>query len=181
MPSPSPAQDSGSAAESLAGQLRTLGSRAHQVHAATRAADHYLALDTGNERDTGNWLLASAVSLAQELALDLDGLARTLKDRQADAALQTRMASLRARAHQLHAAAKAADRFLEQDNRDDHDTGGWLVPLAQTLAAKLAAEVDDMLTAARRPAPGKAERTSPEAHDPELARRISAATAAARA
>ena len=59
--------------------------------------------------------------------------------------------ALRAQAHQLHAAAKAADRFLEQDTRDDRDTGGWLVPMAQQLATRLAAGLDDTLAAARRP------------------------------
>jgi hypothetical protein len=178
MPSPSssPAPENNHLAESLAAQLRGLGARAHQVRAATRAADHYLAQGAGGERDTGNWLLASAVGLAQDLAADLDGLARLLKERQADGALLQRLLPLRARAHQLHAAARAADRFLEQDSGEDQETGGWLVPLAQTLASKLAAELDDTLVAARRPGAG-AKPGAAEPHDPALARRINAATA----
>jgi len=138
--------------ETLPGLLRLLGARAHQVRAATRAADHYLAQDAQDEHDTGAWLLASAVTLAADLAADLDGLSRTLKERSAEPALQQRLVALRAQAHQLHAAAKAADRFLEQDARDDRDTGGWLVPMAQQLATRLAAGLDDTLAAARRPA-----------------------------
>jgi hypothetical protein len=167
------------AAESLLALMRGLGARAHQVRAATRAADHYLAQDAEGEHDTGAWLLSSAVTLADDLAADLDGLARTLKERNAEAGLQQRLVPLRARAHQLHAAAKAADRFLEQDSRDDRDTGSWLVPMAQQLAHKLATELDDTLAATRRPAAADraAEKAAVEPHDPALARRINAATA----
>lgn len=163
-------------AESLLGLMRSLGARAHQVRAATRAADHYLAQDASDEHDTGAWLLASAVTLAEELAADLDGLSRTLKERNAEGALQQRLVPLRARAHQLHAAAKAADRFLEQDSREDRDTGGWLVPMAQQLANKLANELDDTLATTRRPAVAE-KPAAVEPHDPALARRINAATA----
>lgn len=163
-------------ADSLPGVLRALGARAHQVRAATRAADHYLAQDASTEHDTGAWLLSSAVTLAADLAIDLDGLARALKERNAESALQQRLVPLRERAHQLHAAAKAADRFLEQDSRDDRDTGGWLVPMAQDLANKLAHELDDALSALRRPAAAD-KAAAVEPHDPALARRINAATA----
>ena len=139
------------APDTLPGLLRLLGARAHQVRAATRAADHYLAQNAPDEHDTGAWLLASAVALAADLAADLDGLARTLMERNAEPALLQRLVPLRAQAHQLHAATKAADRFLEQDSRDDRDTGGWLVPMAQQLATRLAAGLDDTLAAARRP------------------------------
>lgn len=167
------------ATEALPALMRSLGARAHQVRAATRAADHYLAQDERSDSDTGAWLLSSAVTLAEDLAADLDGLARTLKERNAEAALQQRLVPLRARAHQLHAAAKAADRFLEQDSRDDHDTGTWLVPMAQQLAQKLAAELDDTVAAPRQPAAAerKADKAGVEPHDPALARRINAATA----
>jgi hypothetical protein len=164
------------AAESLPTLLRALGARAHQARAATRAADHYLAQDHRDAHDTGAWLLASAVALAADLALDLDGLARTLKERNAEPALQQRLVPLRAQAHQLHAATRAADRFLEQDNHDDRDTGGWLVPMAQQLAARLAAGIDDTLNSARRPAAADKPAVV-EPHDPALARRINAATA----
>ena len=70
----------------------------------------------------------------------------------------------------------AADRFLEQDSREDRDTGGWLVPMAQQLATRLANELDDTLAAMRRPI--AADKPAPvEPHDPALARRINAATA----
>jgi hypothetical protein len=183
MPAPSEARPArNEAPESLAGMLRQLGARAHQLRAATRAADRYLAESAQDDKDTGTWLLASAVTLAADLAADLDGLARTLKERNAEAALQQRLVPLRARAHQLHAAAKAADRFLEEDNRDDQDTGGWLVPMAQSLAEKLAAEIDDTLSSARRAPGAKSDQggadTAPiEPHDPALTRRIQAATA----
>jgi hypothetical protein len=163
-------------ADTLPGLMRSLGARAHQLRAATRAADHYLAQEARAEHDTGAWLLSSAVTLAEDLAADLDGLARTLKERSAEAGLQHKLVPLRARAHQLHAAAKAADRFLEQDSREDRDVGGWLVPMAQQLAARLANELDDALAAMRRPA--AADKPAPvEPHDPALARRINAATA----
>lgn len=159
--------------DTLPALLRALGARAHQVRAATRAADHYLAQDASDEQDTGAWLLASAVTLAADLAAELDGLARTLKERGAEPALQQRLVPLRAQAHQLHAAAKAADRFLEQDNRDDRDTGGWLVPMAQQLAQRLATGIDDSLAAARRPAAAdKASAVEPP--QPVAARRAAA-------
>jgi hypothetical protein len=164
------------AVDSLQGLLRSLGARAYQVRAATRAADHYLAQDASDDTDTGAWLLASAVTLAADLASDLDGLARTLKERSAEAPLQQRLVPLRAQAHQLHAAAKAADRFLEQDNRDDRETGGWLVPMAQQLAARLAAGIDDTLASARRPAPA-GEKAMAEAPDAAQPRRVHAAAA----
>lgn len=169
-------QNTGQAADSLPGLMRSLGARAHQVRAATRAADHYLAQEADGEQDTGAWLLSSAVTMAEDLAADLDGLSRTLKERNTEAALQQRLVPLRARAHQLHAAARAADRFLEQDNREDRDTGGWLVPMAQQLASKLANELDDSRAATRRPAAAE-KPTAVEPHDPALARRINAATA----
>jgi hypothetical protein len=134
--------------------LRELGSRAHQLRAATRAADHFNGLDTPEDRNTGSWLMNSAVTIADELAADIDGLARGLKERPADAALQQRVAALRVRAHQLHAAARAADHFLDQDTLDGRDTGGWLIATAMNLAHKLASELDDSVLPAhkRRPA-----------------------------
>ena len=79
--------------------LRQLGARAHQLRATTRAADHYNAQDAQAERDTGSWLISSAVGLAEDLAADIDGLARSIKERQADAALLLRISPLRVRAH----------------------------------------------------------------------------------
>lgn len=154
--------------------LRHLGARAHQLKATTRAADHYNAQDAQEERDTGSWLMSCAVGLASELAADLDGLARSMKDRQGDAALVSRIAPLRVRAHQLHAAAKAADHFLDQDAREDQDTGSWMIATANALALKLAAEMDDNVAGVRRAAK---EKSTLEPHDAALARRLAATTA----
>ena len=153
--------------------LRQVGALAHQLRAATRAADHYIAQDAQSERDTGSWLVSCAVSMAADVAADLDGLARAMKERHPDPALLTRISPLRVRAHQLHAAIKAADHFLEQDNRDDQDTGSWLIATAHKLAEKLAAEMDDTVAAPRRAA--MADRT-PGLHDPtaSTARRVGA-------
>lgn len=153
--------------------LRQLGARAHQLRAATRAADHYNAQAQAADRDTGSWLMSSAVGLAADLADDLDSLARSIKERQADAALLNRLSPLRVRAHQLHAAAKAADHFLDQDSREDQDTGSWLIATAHALAVKLASEMDDSVTGGRR---APAERQGAEVHDPAVARRVAAAS-----
>lgn len=153
--------------------LRQLGARAHQLRAATRAADHYNAQDQAADRDTGSWLMSSTVGLAADLAADLDSLARAIKERQSDAALLARLSPLRVRAHQLHAAAKAADHFLDQDSREDQDTGSWLIATANALAVKLAAELDDTVPGARR---GPQDTGPIEPHDPVLARRLAAAS-----
>ena len=153
--------------------LRQLGARAHQLRATTRAADHYNAQDAQAERDTGSWLISSAVGLAEDLAADIDGLARSIKERQADVALLLRISPLRVRAHQLHAAAKAADHFLDQDSREDQDTGSWLIATANALAVKLAAELDDTVPGARR---GPQDKGPIEPHDPAMARRLAAAS-----
>ena len=153
--------------------LRQLGARAHQRRATTRAADHYNAQDAQAERDTGSWLISSAVGLAEDLAADIDGLARSIKERQADAALLLRISPLRVRAHQLHAAAKAADHFLDQDSREDQDTGSWLIATANALAVKLAADLDDTVAGSRR---GPHDKAPIEPHDPVLARRLAAAS-----
>jgi hypothetical protein len=159
--------------------LRALGARAHQLRAATRAADHFTA--RGDERDThtGAWLMSCALALAQELAEDIDALARGFRDHP-DAALQPVVAALRTRAHQLHAAARAADHYLEQDTPDDRETGSWLIATALSLATQLAAEIDNGAGAPRRPlaAAGTAEPIEP--HDAQVARRIAAAVAPVR-
>lgn len=154
--------------------LRQLGARAHQLHAATRAADHFNARDTAEDRNTGSWLISTALALAGNVAEEIDGLARLIKEKPADAALRHVVAQLRVRAHQLRATARAADHFLDQDTREDQDTGGWLVATALTLADKLACEIDDVAVPARRPAAAG----DVEAHDPALARRVAAASAA---
>ena len=165
-----PSTDTADAAHTL----RQLGARAHQLRATTRAADHYNAQDQPADRDTGSWLMSSSVGLAADLAADLDALARTIKERQADAALLARLSPLRVRAHQLHAAAKAADHFLDQDSREDQETGSWLLATAQALAGKLADEMEDSVPGVRREAPNT---SALEPHDPALARRVAATTA----
>lgn len=123
--------------------LRQLGARAHQLRATTRAADHFNARDSAEDRNTGSWLISSALVLAADLAADIDGLARSVKERPTDAAIRQTVASLRVRAHQLHAAARAADHFLDQESREDHETGNWLVAATLGLAHKLVSEMDD--------------------------------------
>ncbi len=155
--------------------LRALGARAHQLRAATRAADHFTARGDEHDTHTGAWLMSCALNLAQELAEDIDALARSFRD-SPDARLQPLVAALRVRAHQLHAAARAADHYLEQDTPDDRDTGSWLIATALGLATRLAAEIDDGAGAARRAAadaPPLHEMLEP--HDAQLSRRIAAA------
>ena len=114
--------------------------------------------------------------LAEELAADIDGLARSLREMQADAALQQRISPLRVRANPLHAAAKAADHSLDQDSREGQDTGSWLIATANALAVKLAAELDDTMAGARRGPQNKAVTAPIESHDLVLARRLAAAS-----
>jgi hypothetical protein len=154
--------------------LRQLGAQAHQLRAATRAADHFNARDTAEDRDTGSWLMSTALVLSADVVGDIDNLARALKDKPADAPLRNSVSMLRVRAHQLHAAARAADHFLDQDTRDDQDTGSWLVATALTLANKLASELDDAAVPA---CGGPAVAPDLEPHDPALARLVAAATA----
>lgn len=139
------------------GSLRALGARAHQLRAALRAADHYNSQGKADERDTGSWLISSALDLAQDVVADIDSLARQLKERPTDAALQQIVAALRVRTHQLYASTRAADHFLDQDNNDDRETGGWLVATAHALALKLASAFDDGASPLRR---GPAEKSA---------------------
>lgn len=157
--------------------LRALGARAHQLRATTRAADHYNAQDSSEDRNTGSWLMSCALGLSQDLADDIDGVARAMKDRPTDSVTLQRVSGLRVRAHQLHAAAKAADHFLDQDNHEDRDTGSWLIATAYGLAQKLASEMDDSVSVVRRPA---LDKTPMEPHDAGFARRVKGATTPAR-
>lgn len=154
--------------------LRMLGARAHQLRATTRAADHFNSRDTVDGRDTGSWLISSALELSRELACDINSLARSLKDHPADATWQNRVSALRVRAHQLHAAARAADHFLDQDTSDDRETGSWLIATARGLADKLACELDDSSAPPRRAT--SIDKSSIEPHDAALSRRLAAAT-----
>lgn len=130
--------------------MRQLGGRAYQLLAATRAADHFIAQENDVDRDTGSWLISCGVSLAEELAGDLDGMARNIKASATDPALSTGFQKLRARAHQLHAATRAADHFLEQDSNVDRSTGSWLIACALGLADKLANELEELANGMRR-------------------------------
>jgi len=150
--------------------LRHLGGRAHQLRAATQAADHFNASDEPTDHNTACWLISGALMLADEVALDLDALARGMKERPVDAALRGTVAQLRVRAHQLHAAARAADHYMEQDTREDHETGTWLIANAMGLAQRLAGELDDCAVPVRRP---QVEGIEP--HDAALVRRVAAA------
>jgi len=156
--------------------LRRLGSRAHQLRAATRAADHFSGQDNEEDRSTASWLMSCSVGLAQELASDIDSLARSLRDNPADAALQRAVAGVRIRAHQLHAAARAADRFLEQESLEDRETGSWLIACAHGLAQRLADELDNSVMPVRRPVVDKSRM---EPHDAQLVRSMAAAMPAA--
>lgn len=130
--------------------MRQLGGRAYQLLAATRAADHFIAQESDADRDTGSWLISCAVTLADELAADLDGMARNIRASAADAALSLGFQRLRVRAHQLHAATRAADHFLEQDSSVERSTGSWLIACALGLADKLANELEELANGMRR-------------------------------
>jgi hypothetical protein len=154
--------------------LRELGARAHQLRAATRAADHFSAQNNPADTDTGSWLMSCAVGLAKELAADVDALARALRSGPPEPSLRQHVARLRIRVHQMHAAARAADHFLDQDNREDNNTGSWLIACALGLADKLTAELDNGV-----PGPKPAHRAPLdlplEPHDAALARRMKTA------
>jgi hypothetical protein len=156
--------------------LRKLGGLAHQVRAGTRAADHFVAQGNAADRDTACWLMSSAVEQSDDLARDLDSLARGLKESPADAALLQAVQALRMRAHQLHAAARAADHFLEHEAHEDQETGSWLIASARSLADKLSGGIDDAVGSLKRPA----EATVIDAQDAATLRRVTQATQPAR-
>lgn len=160
--------------EAAATLLRQMGARAHQLRATTRAADHFSAQDSAADRNTGSWLMSCALGLADELASEIDALARRLKDQPSEVAFKQKVSALRVRAYQLHAASRAADHFLDRDTNEDHDTGSWLIATACGLAQQLASDIDDGITTVRRPATDK---QPIEPHDPAFARRVAEATA----
>lgn len=153
--------------------LRRLGALAHQLRATTRAADHFIARGEPEDRDTGSWLMSGAVDQSGDVAAELDTVARSLKEAPADHALSQAVQSLRVRAHQLHAAARAADHFLDLDTRDDRETASWLIASARGLADKLAAEVDDAAGSGLRRG---AEPGVVDAAEAGVVRRVSQAT-----
>lgn len=123
--------------------LRRLGGLAHQTRASLRAADRFVTQGSPEDHDSASWLVCTAVELAHEVADELDGLAKGLREAGSDAARQQALAPWRKIAHQLHAACRAADVYLEQESRDDQDTGTWLVASALGLADRLAGALDD--------------------------------------
>ncbi len=135
--------------------LRQLGARAHQLHAAVRAADRFLARDVPEDRNTGSWLMSTALALATDIADDVDALARAVSEKPGDATLRQTVSLLRVRAHQLHAATRAADHFLDQTAREDQETGTWLVATALAQAHKLASDLDDRTVPVRRAPPAE--------------------------
>jgi hypothetical protein len=141
--------------------LRRLGGLAHQTRASLRAADRFVTQGVGEDRDNASWLVCTAVELAREVADDLDGLAKGLREAGNDAARQQALAPWRKVAHQLHAACRAADVYLEQDARDDRDTGTWLVASALALADRLAGALDDGVGAWAAAAAEPAKRIAP--------------------
>jgi hypothetical protein len=153
--------------------LRALGSRAHQLRSSVTAADRFIARDSTSDRDTASWLISAAVAMSAEITAEIDSLARHLRERSGDAQMTT-LSALRVCAHQATAAARAADHFLDQETREDRDTGQWLVAATLTLAQKLASEIEDGASSVRRPGSDKA---LVEPHDPVMSRRMAAATA----
>lgn len=181
MSDPRPAPRSETAGDERSAALRQFGARAHQLRATTRAADHYIAQGEPDAANTASWLMSTSLDLSADLVTDIDSLARSLKEHP-DAALGAIVPKLRVLTHQLQAAVKAADHFLDQDGGDFHDTGTWLVATASALAAKLAGELDDAVASARKaPERARVDKTAIEPHDPQFTRRVAAATATPRA
>jgi hypothetical protein len=144
--------------------LRRLGGLAYQVRAVTRAADHFVAQEAASDHDTASWLVSVSLELGLEVAAELDGLAKNLKERPPETGLMHPLQKVRMVAHQFHAAARAADHFLDQDSGEDHGTGSWLIACAMGLADKLANELDDLASQIKRPGgeAAFAEATSPK-------------------
>ncbi|MEW6707403.1 MAG: hypothetical protein AB1430_21380 [Pseudomonadota bacterium] len=149
-PGAKPASPAGGLPEDLYGGLRRLAGVGYQLRAAVRAGDRFLALDATDDHNTGVWLISCALALAEDVKTELDGLARSWKPRPTEAAIASALHRLRTRAHQLHAAARAADHFLDQDSSEDRSTGSWLVACALGLAEKLAGETEDLASAMKR-------------------------------
>lgn len=159
--------------------LRAHGARAHQLRTSLRAADHYLSLDTADDRVTAAWLVSCALGLAAELSTGVDKVAKSLRDRRAEPALQHAVAALRQGACQLHAVTRAADHFLEQGGPDDRDVGSWLISTAHWLAQRLASDLDDHASPPRQVPVMKDDVT--DSQDVEMVRRIGEAVQVANA
>lgn len=123
--------------------LRRLGSLAHQARASLRAADRFMTQGNDADRDTATWLVCTAMELVREIAVELDDLARGLRTTGSEAVREQALATWRRLAHQLHAATRAADLYLEQTSTDDQTTGTWLVASTLGLADRLVGALDD--------------------------------------
>lgn len=177
-------RSNGSAAKPGAGddgyqQLRRLAALGYQLRATLVAGDRFLALDTDTDRDNAVWLVSTAVALAEEVAVDIDGFAKSFKPRTPDASLSNAVHKLRMCAHQLQASVRAADHFLDQDSSEDRGHGSWLVASAMTLSDRLASETEDLASALKRGAVVDPAPTT--AGSPDAAVRRAAAAAAASA
>ncbi len=76
-------------------RLRVL---AHQLHACMRGADHYLEQEGGDSQETGSWLIATALGLADTLATELDDLASSLRRSSNDPVIDADHAAITRRA-----------------------------------------------------------------------------------
>ena len=131
--------------------MRQRGARAYEVRAVLRAAEHFMVQSSAADRDTGGWLVANAMRNAQDLAAELNDLAKNAKETSADVGTHLALQKLRATAYQLHAAVHAADHFLDQENNEERDTGSWLIACALGLAETLASELEDLASSIKRP------------------------------
>jgi hypothetical protein len=138
--------------------LRHLGGLAHQARVSLRAADRFVTEGQPADRDAASWLVCTALELAGELADEMDGLAKGMRESGVDAARQEALGAWRRTAHQLHAATRATDLYLEEDTADALDTGSWLLASALSLATRLADALDD--GAGRLMAPEPARRAA---------------------
>jgi hypothetical protein len=148
-----PAAGAASPAEEAYQLLRKLAALGYQLRASLIAGDRFLTQDKEDDHDTGVWLVSCALMLSGEITSEIDGLAKQWKPRASEQPLSAALVRLRMRAHQLHAAARAADHFLDQDTSDDRSNGSWLVACALGLADKLASETEDLASALKHSAP----------------------------
>jgi hypothetical protein len=132
--------------------LRAMAARGYQLRASARAADRFLAQGNDEDTNTCGWLMSCAESQAAELVNDFADLAQQAKDGALEAPLVKPVQRLRVVAHRLHAATRAADRYLEAETPEDRETGGWLITTALGLADQLANELDDLASSLKRPA-----------------------------
>jgi hypothetical protein len=144
------AANSGGPADEAYQLLRKLAGMGYQLRASLVGGDRFLAQDKTDDQDTGVWLISCALMLAEEITGEIDGLAKQWKPRPSEPALAASLVRLRTRAHQLHAAVRAADHFLDQDSAEDNTNGSWLVACALGLADKLASETEDLASAIKQ-------------------------------